>query len=334
MNNQTSAELLFESHSHQIDVSVIVLSFNQAKYILQNLRAFEEQSFKNFEIIVADDCSSDNSREVITSWSQATSVPHQILFNATNLGVCRNINNALAATNGRFISIIAADDWPETNFLSEMYRELNSAEKDVAFAFAEINEVDERCFTFFPKTDPGIEKVDSYEKFIYSHEQMFSRLLIANVVPAPAVLTRKEMILEFDQYDENLLFEDYDMWLKLSSKYKSLELKTKLVNYRILPDSLSRSAKWFSKIKKSETELLLKWLGVSYDNDLVIASRVRGLCFELFLNGDFQFARDKLKVIQKVSPSWKWKLFCYGLSNQYSALAIKRAFAVFRVGSK
>lgn len=314
----------------EVDISVIVLSYNQDQFVIQNLEAFERQSFINFELIVADDCSTDNSASEIKNWSLNTKLNHRLIFNTSNLGVCSNINNALKYAKGKYVSVIAADDWPDVNFLSEMFNAINSANENVALVFAGINQVDEggSLLETHKNSDNHQQNSDDLLLKEFSSNEMFSLLLAANVIPAPAVLTRKEVLFEFNGYDESLLFEDYDMWLKIASRYRFIEVKQNLVNYRILPTSLSRDLKWFIARKQSEIKLLSKWFGLSSSTDLIIANRVRTLCLELIIfdhhAGDAVY--QHLSLVHGYVPRARWLVFAKIVSIPFLAGVVRFAF--------
>lgn len=90
-------------------VSVIIATFNQAKYIDETLRSIVQQTYSNLEIIVSDDCSTDNTLEKLYQWA-AEDKRIIVLPSPENRGYSHNMNKALAIATGEFTAVIDGDD--------------------------------------------------------------------------------------------------------------------------------------------------------------------------------------------------------------------------------
>lgn len=285
-------------------VSVILLSYNQSAYIQKCLDAFEKQTFKDFEIIVIDDGSADHSLEIINKWSRRTQISNKIISNDQNLGICKTINKALTFSSGKYVSIMACDDWPDSNYLKVMLDSISSQQNNVAFVFAHTREVSEKGLPV-NSNNVAIQP----KAHLYKPQVLFEELLKANKVQAPAVMIRKSALDVCGKYDESLFFEDYDMWLRLSNAYPVLEINHILVNYRIVAKSMSRNSQSFLARKKSEMEILLKWAGSSNSNDEVIADRIRNLSIELLKDNQIPTALSFLDQANLVRFDLRWFIF-------------------------
>lgn len=92
-------------------VTFIVTSYNYEKYILKTLESIKAQTYKNFEIIVVDDCSSDNSCEIIEDFiSDNQDLKITLIKNETNQGQLASMIRGLENAKGQFISFIDSDD--------------------------------------------------------------------------------------------------------------------------------------------------------------------------------------------------------------------------------
>lgn len=92
-------------------VTFIVTSFNYEKFILRTLESIKNQSYRNFEIIIVDDCSQDNSTEIIEQFiSENQDLKITLLKNETNLGQLASMLKGLKIAQGQFISFIDSDD--------------------------------------------------------------------------------------------------------------------------------------------------------------------------------------------------------------------------------
>ena len=287
-------------------ISVVMLCYNHASFVAQALFAFDRQTFNNFEMIIVDDFSSDGSLDIINSWAKATELRHRIISNTSNRGICRGINHALEYARGEFICVIAADDWPESDFLEQMHAILSNSSSTVAFAFADVKKVDRSGEVIDCVQDSG----DSPEEFS-SDKSLFHALLADNFVAAPAVLIRRHSLDAVGGYDEDLAFEDYDMWLKLSFQFSAKYVPKPLVNYRILPTSMSRAPEQYERMKNAELLILEKWKDSTSESNVIIAHHMRSICYELLKRGVFELANEYMSVAQSLSPSAKWNLFAF-----------------------
>jgi glycosyltransferase involved in cell wall biosynthesis len=89
-------------------LSFIVLSYNYRDYIQTTLRSILEQTVQDFEVVVVDDCSTDDSREVVQSF---TDPRIRLLVNPRNLGGAASYNVAVQAARGEWLVNLDADDW-------------------------------------------------------------------------------------------------------------------------------------------------------------------------------------------------------------------------------
>lgn len=103
-------------------VSIIFLSYNQEKFVEAALRSALDQDYPDFEVIVADDCSTDKTMEVIQSvlsrHDRASAV--QLIPSASNLGIAKNWNRATECARGEFLVVMAGDDISRTDRLGKI----------------------------------------------------------------------------------------------------------------------------------------------------------------------------------------------------------------------
>jgi glycosyltransferase involved in cell wall biosynthesis len=245
-------------------VTVAVLSYNHERFVEQCLDSVATQTLDDFETIVIDDCSNDRTVERIERWLEKTAFPAQLLVNDRNRGVCATANRALRHGRGQFISIISADDYYESDRLGHLYQYARQLDPSTAAVFGNSRTVDEQgreVGLAFPSGAPPAEG------------HIFERLISGNFLPEPAVMTRRAAMLEVGGYDEDLIYEDYDMWLKLADRYEFRFLPDVVVNCRIVESSLTRRPENAAALRESRARLLLKWYGKSPHTDTVILRR-------------------------------------------------------------
>lgn len=217
-------------------VTVIALCFNHARFVLECLESIRAQTYQNFELIVTDDCSKDNSPELIEGWLKRNYPNALFICHKENAGLCRTLNEALRQAHGQFIAMIATDDTWEPEKLRTQLEAISSCGEDVAVVYSDAYQI---C-------EDGKRLENS---FIEAHGifdtppqgQIFSRIADGNFIPAMATLIRRKALDDVGGYDESLTYEDFDMWLRLSDQYKFTYLPGKFANYRIVSTSMVRT---------------------------------------------------------------------------------------------
>lgn len=101
-------------------VSIIVPNYNHATYLRQRLDSIYNQTFQDFEVIILDDCSTDNSKEIIEEYRNRQQTSH-IVYNDVNSGSpFKQWAKGFDLVQGEYIWIAESDDWAESNFLQTM----------------------------------------------------------------------------------------------------------------------------------------------------------------------------------------------------------------------
>lgn len=105
-----------------LKISVIVPNYNHAPYLRQRLDSIFNQSYQNFEVIILDDNSSDNSRDIIEEFRSHRQVV-QIIYNETNSGsTFKQWDKSIQLASGGLIWIAESDDWCEPGFLETLIK--------------------------------------------------------------------------------------------------------------------------------------------------------------------------------------------------------------------
>ncbi len=94
-------------------VSIIVITYNSSKYVLETLESTKNQTYQNIELIVSDDCSTDNTFEICRSWIEQNKerfVRTQLVTSNKNTGIAPNCNRGLKMAQGEWVKLIAGDD--------------------------------------------------------------------------------------------------------------------------------------------------------------------------------------------------------------------------------
>lgn len=216
-------------------VSVLVGCYNHSRFVVETLDSIREQTYPRLELIVWDDASQDGSAEIIKRW--LASYPKQAVFtqNTANLGLCKCLNTALCAASGKYVALIAADDVWLPDKIERHVTILENAPPDVGVVYSDALIMDEE----------SVVKDNTYQKKSYPEcagaaGKLFDKLYKENFIPAPTALVRKKCFERVGCYDENLVFEDWDMWLRISREYSFAFDHVPSTKYRVLRESMSR----------------------------------------------------------------------------------------------
>ncbi|HET6990511.1 MAG TPA: glycosyltransferase family 2 protein, partial [Bacteroidia bacterium] len=106
-------------------VSVILPNYNHARFLEQRIKSILSQTFRDFEIIILDDCSTDNSREIIDRYRSDEKISH-VIFNETNSGSAfSQWKKGIQSASGTYIWIAESDDFCDPDFLFTGVNKLN-----------------------------------------------------------------------------------------------------------------------------------------------------------------------------------------------------------------
>lgn len=238
-------------------VSVIVLSYRSAETIVETLESIKNQTYEKIELIVTDDCSPDDSVQVVKQWmaeNKDTVFAMKLVTAQQNTGLPGNINRALKQATGEYVKLIAADDYMTADAIAEYVDFCETNPKTIPIAkvhlFAEqkadCSEIEKYC-----------EKCYAFAKLPY--KQQYQKLLMQNHIVAPsASFYPTKLIQDCGEYDEHYpWFEDYPMNLKVMHKGYSCGLIDKeLVYYRISAKSITASQQL--RLKKTEMKLFFR----------------------------------------------------------------------------
>lgn len=211
-------------------VSVIIPNYNHANYLRQRIESVLNQKFSDFEIILLDDCSSDNSRQILLSYQDNPKVAH-IIFNDQNSGsTFKQWDKGLSFAKGTYIWIAESDDFAEPNFLSETIKALRN---NAVLAFTGSRMVDEENKTsntdwdHFRKTS-SITTLYSGESFIRTNMIWTNRIYNASMV-----VFRKECYNKVNPlYKQFRYCGDWLFWAEICRQGNIARINRKLNYFR------------------------------------------------------------------------------------------------------
>lgn len=223
--------MLTEKKEHL--VSVLVMSFNASRYIVDTLESIKNQTYDNIELVIADDASKDDTVAVAQAWlaeNGAALVQHKLCASKENKGTCRNLNDALAVCSGEYVKIIAADDILFPTCIEDCleYCLNNQVEMVIGDALWVLDD----GVTETPHNKEPIPKEVFYNM---SAEEQYKNLLLNNgVICTPGEFYKMSFLERFHGFDEEYdIIEDYPFWLKITKAGEQIHyLDKQVVKYR------------------------------------------------------------------------------------------------------
>lgn len=185
-------------------VSIIVPVYNVEKYLDACIRSLIEQTYKNIEIILVDDGSTDRSGEICDLYANQYSLIKTI--HQGNEGLSGARNTGLAASKGEYISLIDSDDFVEKNFIRVLYDAIENNDCDIScmetYPFLDGN--DQKVYDYWNSFD-----VDQITSTVYKREDIYDLALyqILKVTGAQQKLYKRE-IFSSVQFLEGKYYED------------------------------------------------------------------------------------------------------------------------------
>lgn len=252
-------------------VSVICLSHNHGKYIGEAVQSILHQTYQNIEIILVDDGSTDDSKDVI---SRLLKQSKEIRFiNIPEpVGNCKAFNKGFRASKGEYLIDLAADDKLLPSRVQMGIESMIKNQSGVDFCdVLHISESGEPIRSQYKRsaTHELLEAVPSGD--------VYELLIRKYFISPPGMMFKREVLEKLNGYDENLLYEDFDFWIRSSRVYTYSFTNEILVEKRDVRHSLSKNQfKIRNKYQRSTLKVCQKILKLnsSKSEDKALKKRV------------------------------------------------------------
>lgn len=249
-------------------VSVICACYNQSKFVVESLESVKNQTYQNLEIVIWDDASEDDSVKKIDEW--ITSNPElniQFIKNKENLGICKSLNTAQNLTTGKYIQLLALDDILLPDKIVRHVEILENSNENEVLVFTDAYLINDQSEIY-------------QNRFIALHKNylslksgnFFDDLLVKNFIPAMSILFKSSMLKAIGPWDENLVYEDYDMLLRLAKYHDFIFDKSTSVKYRIHENNSHK--KLSAKMKESKYKIYLKHINYNKEVNAFLKSHL------------------------------------------------------------
>jgi glycosyltransferase involved in cell wall biosynthesis len=215
---------------------VFVGCYNHSRFAEECLDSVRHQTYPKLEVIIFDDCSKDNSVSVIENWLRKHQLDWRFIRHTRNIGICASLNEVLRLARGKYISMVAADDVWLPDKTSRQVGVMEQMPTDVGVLYSDAFQINENGETL-----PQMF-IEAYRKFVVPPEgYLFDVLWDGNFIPAMTTLIRRDCFTKVGMYDEDLCFEDWDMWMRISRKFRFAYENVPEARYRVTSSSAVRT---------------------------------------------------------------------------------------------
>ena len=212
-----------------LKVSVIMSTYNNAPLLAEAVESVLGQSFGDFEFLVFNDASTDNTEEILKEYQKKDSRVI-ITSNKSTLGLTANLNAGLSLATGEYIARIDSDDeWINKDKLQKQIDFLEANKKiGLVGTWAEFVGMDgKKVYDFKPPTEDA---------------KIRKEFLLHNCFVHSSIVARKRLMIEAGSYNPNEQYvEDYGLWLRLGRVAQLANLPQIMVRYRVNPSGITRT---------------------------------------------------------------------------------------------
>lgn len=273
-------------------VSIVIPAYNAENTVTETLESVADQTFKDYETVVVDDGSTDHTSEIVSRFGSEV-----ILLSKQNGGPASARNLGIKKSSGFYIAFLDADDIWKPNKL-EIQMEYMSQHDDVGFSYTQAE-----CFSL----DKHNKKIGRRDFICDLEGYVFKDLFWSNFIINSSVMAKKSALAKVGLLDESKALigaEDYDLWLRLSRKYKLGCIKDKLLYYRLGENSLVGES--YEKAFPTHVYIYRKFYREFHDTKTLYGLSENEALFDLYVRYAFKdfvsenYTRSLNKTIRSV----------------------------------
>lgn len=242
-------------------VSIVLITYNSSKYVLETLESVKNQTWDKIELIVSDDGSADDTVKICKSWlSENKDRFHNIelITVSKNTGIPANCNRGLKAINGQWVKVISGDDVLLNNCISENMQYAKSF-PTASFIVSDLQEIDENSSVL--RKNVINEGVIFIARMTSAKKQLKAYTRWPAFLNVPTFYLKKEVIEKVGYCDEDFrIYEDTTMVIRIMEQdFRMHYMKIPTVAYRIHESSISRSEEVNDRREKEALKVFTKY---------------------------------------------------------------------------
>ena len=261
------------------NVSVVMPVFNAERYVAAAIESILGQTFRDFELLIINDGSTDSSLEIINRYRDLRIQ----IRSRENLGIVATRNELLEWSRGSLIACMDADDVSHRERL------------EIQLKFLQQNPGVGVVGTFGKFIDPDGDELSDFHDLL-THDEITAALLRADLgIINPSAMIRRSAIMHVGGYRTRFVqAEDLDLWLRIGESYRLENIPRVLINYRVHPKSISHA---LPGEQRRSAQLVV---------NEALARRGESSVFALNLNAPTETACERQR---------KWAWWAYGAGN-------------------
>lgn len=275
-------------------ISVVLPTYNGSEHIIQSIDSVLSQTYENFELIIVDDCSTDNTLDILREYEKADSRV-KVIQNMQNQKLPKSLNIGFCAAEGEYWTWTSDDNYYKANAFECMANYLDE-HMNVDMVYTN--------YTMIDDAGNDIQEINLVD---------VDQIAFGNNIGA-CFMYRKSIAQKVGEYDSSLfLAEDYDYWIRIYKEGNIHHINENLYNYRSHKNSLTASK--HEQIYNQTYHLFEKHFLFLYSNIETVSERFRFL-ESLFLWGENLNQEEIKKTVLRIMPSYyrvkrreKMKLF-------------------------
>lgn len=212
-------------------VSIICLCYNQSRYVVEAINSVLAQTYPNIELIVVDDASTDNSREVIEQ-AVASHPSIKTIFLKKNVGNCAAFNVGFRESKGSYLIDLAADDMLTAQRVTWGVEEFTKRSDEWGVQFGDA--------VMTGRGDEGMRLHSArFPHATIPEGDIYIDVISRYFICSPTMMIRRVVLEKLGGYDEMLAYEDFDFWVRSARYFKYFYTPEVLAIKRLVAGSLS-----------------------------------------------------------------------------------------------
>lgn len=286
------------ANKKMIKVSVIMPVFNAEKYLEDAIKSVLSQTYKNIELVIVNDGSIDNTESIVQKYLDNKNI---VYIKQDNRGLPSARNTGIKNSTGELIAFLDSDDLWYPNKVEEQVKYFEK-HKDVYLIHTAFNML--IGDKIYPR--PLKLRLPILNMFYSLHVQghVYDRIILNNFIGVLTVMIKREAINEVGYFDETMWTgEDWDLWIRVSKKYKIGFINKPLAVYRYNIDGMSKNIEKWANAVKNVINKHYSAGNISYDKYYKVMLHFNvnvGLAY--CLQGNHNEFKKRLKLVIKSCP--------------------------------
>jgi len=246
-----------------IEVSIVIPNYNHAPFLKERIDSVLNQTFQNFEVIILDDCSTDNSKEIIELYSNHPKISH-IVFNKENSGgPFFQWEKGINLASGKYVWIAESDDWCEPSLLDELLKGIKK-DRDCVLSYCQLLCVNEKNEIKWRSHHNCLSEMVESNNFIENYLSIKISIFNASM----AIFKKEAFRSVSNDFTRYKFCGDWLFWLQIARQGK-VHISGKVLNYFRKHDKDVSGNAYRSGLNIVEELKVTNWM---YEQQLISAS--------------------------------------------------------------